>query len=179
MNDLKNSTVEELIEKMVRKNYIDVKEKSTIEGMLKNVTGNIRDINERALFINTLSLKLDAQDNEFVTPNGLNYASFESFLKETVEEVKKIKTTEEVPTIDITEEAKTEEEIFDIEKYEAEVKSDLDDLLNYVGLEGVTFSDEEVAEIAKKQRIIEKAEKRFQEKLKAGMDIRQAKEETW
>lgn len=94
MSELKKPTIEGLVEKLLEGNHIDENEAVTIQTLLEQASNGL---NKEEIFtlVTKLNDKLDAHTSDLITPNGLNYASFDSVVKTVSQVIKKEKIQRE------------------------------------------------------------------------------------
>ncbi len=94
MSELNKPTIDGLIEKLIEGNQIEANEAETAKALLEQASNGL-DKDEIFTLVTRLSAKLDAPSNDLVTPNGLNYAGFDSAVKEVSKVIKKEKVQRE------------------------------------------------------------------------------------
>lgn len=84
--ELKEPTVNGLIEKLTEGNYINLSEADEVRRALEKATEKMNDL-EVAYVINMLDKRIDAPGSEVITSAGFNYSSFEKTLQEATSKV--------------------------------------------------------------------------------------------
>lgn len=84
--ELKEPTVNGLIEKLTEGNYINLSEADEVRTALAKATEKMNDL-EVAYVINMLDKRIDAPGSEVITSAGFNYSSFEKTLQEATSKV--------------------------------------------------------------------------------------------
>ena len=173
MSALKEPTIDGLIDKLLEENYIDKKEEETVQGLLSQAaSGMTKD--EIFMLVTTLNNELEATSSALITPNGLNYTSFDTVVKKVSDVIKKDKIekeNEEAKKAEFSQEKtvvdKTQEEKAEIERQEriAQNRKDIDDIMKEIAaLKDIELSDDcktRIAEEMEKKRQVDKEYKRL------------------
>lgn len=188
MGTLREPTIEGFVDKLIEDNHIGALEIGDVQKTLERATDQMTS-EEKVNFIKVLSNRVDAPASNLITPNGLNYAVFESAVKEVSKSIETKRIDKEKQSNKnnneenlIQQMTAAEREKKEWEEKILENKKALDDTLeSWFGNNKPVILDEDKDIIAENMAKIEEFEKKTKEYLNKGMKeedaIKKAKED--
>lgn len=163
-------TIEGFVERLLKENHIKSNETVTVENTLNKATDGMTP-EERAAVIRSLNEKLDAPSSDLITPQGLNFASFESEVKTVTQVIiknKDYKENQEKKAAELAEknlvvENKNQEKESEREMTKKNIDSIRNLLLQFPEFSDFEFSEIELEELGKTKTNLDKFIKRADE----------------